>query len=66
MIHSGLGGQYIVTQFRQILNGPEKMLQNMSVADNPYDNAHIESFFSRFKAELLEGGAFHYVEDSRN
>ncbi len=42
------------------------MLQSMSDADNPYDNAHMESFFSRFKAELLEGGAFQNAEDSRS
>jgi transposase InsO family protein len=29
----------------------------MSRADDPYDNAFAESFFSRFKTELLEGEA---------
>ncbi len=65
LIHSDRGGQYAGTEFRQILNG-HKMLQSMSDADNPYDNAHMESFFSRFKAELLEGGAFQNAEDSRS
>ncbi|MCW3118869.1 MAG: Integrase catalytic region [Chitinophagaceae bacterium] len=55
LIHSDRGGQYAGTVFRQILDGPDKMLQSMSDADNPYDNAHMESFFSRFKAELMEG-----------
>jgi transposase InsO family protein len=41
------------------------MVQSMSEADNPYDNAHMESFFSRFKAELMEGGAFQNAEDSQ-
>jgi hypothetical protein len=27
---------------------------NMSRADETYDNAHAESLFSRYKAELLE------------
>jgi len=31
----------------------------------PYDNAFAESFWSRFKAEILEGGAFLSVEDAR-
>lgn len=65
LIHSDRGGQYAGTQFRQIISG-HKMLQSMSDADNPYDNAHMESFFSRFKAELLEGGAFLNAEDSRS
>lgn len=64
LIHSDRGGQYAGAKFRKILNG-RKMLQSMSDADNPYDNAHMESFFSRFKAEMLEGGAFQNAEDSR-
>ncbi|HMF70062.1 MAG TPA: IS3 family transposase, partial [Flavitalea sp.] len=66
LIHSDRGGQYAGTRFRQILDGPDKMQQSMSDADNPYDNAHMESFFSRFKAELLEGGAFQDAEDSHS
>jgi len=37
----------------------------MNGADNPYDNAFMESYFSRFKAELLQGGAFEGLEDAR-
>ena len=37
----------------------------MSRADDPYDNAFAESFWSRFKAEVLEGGAFLDIEDAR-
>jgi transposase InsO family protein len=36
----------------------------MSEADNPYDNAFAESFFSRFKAELLQRGAFQSKQDA--
>jgi len=64
LIHSDRGGQYAGTQFRKILDGC-KMVQSMSDADNPYDNAYMESFFSRFKAELLERGAFENAEGSR-
>jgi putative transposase len=64
LIHSDRGGQYAGTKFRQIIKGKE-LIQSMSDADNPYDNAHMESFFSRFKAELMEDGAFQDVEDSR-
>jgi len=64
LIHSDRGGQYAGTKFRQILQ-KKTMVQSMSDADNPYDNAHMESFFSRFKAELMEGGAFQDAEDSQ-
>lgn len=64
MIHSDRGGQYAGTKFRQILQR-RTMVQSMSDADNPYDNAHMESLFSRFKAELMEGGAFSDADDSQ-
>lgn len=64
MIHSDRGGQYAGQQFRLILQQHD-LTQSMSDADNPYDNAHMESFFSRFKAELLQGGTFQNAEDSR-
>jgi transposase InsO family protein len=64
LIHSDRGGQYAGTAFRKILYACN-MQQSMSDADNPYDNAHMESFFSRFKTEMLEGGAFQHAEDSR-
>jgi len=66
LIHSDRGGQYASTRFRQMLDRYHKILQSMSDADNPYDNAHMESFFSRFKAELLEGGTFQHAEDARS
>ncbi|OMP74498.1 IS3 family transposase [[Flexibacter] sp. ATCC 35208] len=64
IIHSDRGGQYAGTKFRQLIN-KHKLIQSMSDADNPYDNAHMESYFGRFKAELMEGGAFESAEDSR-
>lgn len=38
----------------------------MSAKGNCYDNAQAESFFSRFKAELVEGGIFESVEQARS
>ena len=32
---------------------------------NCYDNAFAESFYGRFKIELLEGGAFPTLQDTR-
>ena len=37
----------------------------MSRAGETYDNCYAESLFSRYKAELLEGGAFRSVEEAR-
>ncbi|KAA5541678.1 integrase core domain-containing protein [Adhaeribacter rhizoryzae] len=37
----------------------------MSRADNAYDNAFMESCFSRFKTELLEDGAFENKQDAQ-
>lgn len=37
----------------------------MSRADETYDDAHAESLFSRYKAQLLEGGAFADVGEAR-
>ena len=41
-----------------------------TVAEDPYDNRYVgpafaESFWSRLKAELLEGGCFLSVDDAR-
>ncbi|WP_262905449.1 integrase core domain-containing protein [Hymenobacter nitidus] len=37
----------------------------MSRRCNCYDNAHTESFWSRFKAELLDGGSFPGLTEAR-
>lgn len=38
----------------------------MSGKGNCYDTAQAESFFSRFKAELLEDGVFENIEQARS
>lgn len=40
--------------------------QSMSGKGNCYDNAQAESFFSRFKAELIEGGVFEDIEQAQS
>lgn len=62
--HSDRGGQYAGKAFRRLLD-KNKMRQSMSRADNAYDNAFMESCFSRFKAELLEDGAFENKQDAQ-
>ena len=62
--HSDRGGQYVSDDFRKLI-AAYKIRQSMSRANDPYDNAFAESFWSRFKAERLEGGAFLDVADAR-
>nr|WP_241558656.1 IS3 family transposase [Paracnuella aquatica] len=64
IMHSDRGGQYAGSRFRALLR-KRKIAQSMSRADDPYDNAAMESFFSRLKAELLENGMFENLEDAR-
>ena len=65
IIHSDRGSQYASTDFRA-LSRTSGFRQSMSGKGNCYDNAQAESFFSRFKAELIEGGAFENVEEARS
>jgi transposase InsO family protein len=64
IIHSDRGGQYASLKFRALLRG-NGCRQSMSRAEESYDNAYAESLFSRYKAELLEGGAFADLEEAR-
>lgn len=64
IIHSDQGGQYAGNIFRRLITG-HQVVQSMSDAANPYDNAFMESYFSRFKAELLQGGTFDGLENAR-
>ena len=43
IVHSDRGGQYARCEFRKLL-GRRKIQQSMSRADDPYDNAAMESF----------------------
>ena len=65
IVHSDRGSQYASNGFRLLLqtNG---FRQSMSASGNCYDNAQAESFFSRFKAELIEGGVFEDIEQARS
>ena len=64
VVHSDQGSQYALNAFRCLLrqNG---FRQSMSGRGNCYDNAQAESFFSRFKAQLIEGGVFEDIEQAR-
>ncbi len=64
IVHSDGGGQYGSNDFRDLLKLHE-FRQSMTRKDNHYDNAFIESLFSRFKAELLNGGTFLGLADAQ-
>lgn len=63
VVHSDGGGQYGSVAFRNLLRLHEYR-QSMTRKDNHYDNAQAESLFSRFKAELLDGGVFYGLDDA--
>jgi putative transposase len=56
VVHSDQASQYTATRFKDLL-ARHGAVQRMSRRGNGYDNAHAESFWSRFKAELLDGGS---------
>ena len=64
IVHSDGGGQYGGNRVRGLIS-LHNFRQSMTRKDNHYDNAQAESLFSRFKAELLDGGVFYGLEDAR-
>ena len=64
IVHSDRGSQYASNAFRSLLER-NSLLQSMSGKGNCYDNAQAESFFSRFKAELIENGVFEDINQAR-
>ncbi len=65
IVHSDRGSQYASKGFRLLLQ-QNNLRQSMSGKGNCYDNAQAESFFSRFKAELMEDGVFEDIEQARS
>jgi transposase InsO family protein len=59
-------GNKIIIEFDTRKRDQHGFEQSMSRADETYDNAHAEILFSRYKAELLEGGAFADFEQARS
>ena len=57
IIHTDQGSQYVDNDYRALL-AKQGLKQSMSARGNCYENAQAESFFARFKTELLEGGVF--------
>ena len=64
LVHSDQGGQSTATCFKYLL-ARHRARQSMSRRGNCYDNVHAESFWSRFKAELLDGGSFPSLAEAK-
>jgi putative transposase len=64
VIHSDQGSQYSATNFKALV-ARHAAVQSMSRRGNCYDNAHAESFWSRLKTELLDGGSFRNLAEAR-
>lgn len=64
IVHSDRGSQYASKMLRDLLK-LYRCQQSMSRTGETYDNAFAESLFSRYKAELLEGGTFFDTEEAR-
>lgn len=64
IIHTDRGAQYVADQYRALLKRCG-LRQSMSGKGNCYDNAQAESFFSRFKTELVEDGIFEDAATAR-
>ena len=64
IVHSDQGSQYTADDFSQLV-GRHHAIASMSRKGNCYDNAHAESFWSRLKTELLDGGSFPDLETAR-
>lgn len=65
IIHSDQGSRYVSNNFGALLRA-HGCRQSMPRRGNCYANARAESFLSRYKAELLEGGAFEDVSQARS
>ena len=65
IVHSDGGAQYKAHSFRSILSS-NQCSQSMTRKDNHYDNAFIESLFSRIKAEMMaEKAVFENIGQAR-
>jgi transposase InsO family protein len=65
VIHTDRGSQYVSNLYRELLER-HGLRQSMSGRGNCYDNAQAESFFGRFKTELVEGGKFESIEEAES
>lgn len=65
IVHTDRGSQYVSKDYRDLLERCG-LRQSMSGKGNCYDNAQAESFFSRFKAELVTADTFEQIRAFRD
>ena len=58
------GSEYLGTAFRHHLTA-RGVRQSMTRGGAPGENAHIESFFHSFKADVIHGRRFHTIGELR-
>jgi putative transposase len=64
VVPSDQGSPYAAARFKDLL-ARHGAVPSMSRRGNCYDNAHAESFWSRLKTELLDGGSFPGLTEAR-
>ena len=64
VVHSDQGRQSAAANF-EVLLARHEAVQSTSHRGNCYDNVHAESFWSRLKTELLDGGSFRNLAEAR-
>ena len=64
VVHSDQDSQYTATRFKELV-AKHGAQQSTSRQGSCYDNSHAESFWSRFKAELLDGGGFPNLAEAK-
>jgi putative transposase len=65
IVHTDRGSQYASNLYRAFLQ-QHNLQQSMSGKGNCYDNAQAESFFARYKAELVNGRVFTNLEEAKS
>jgi len=65
IVHTDRGSQYVSKDYRHLLERCG-LRQSMSGKGNCYDNAQAESFFSRFKAEMVTADTFEPIHAFRD
>ena len=65
IVHTDRGSQYVSGDYRKLFT-KGGLRQSMSRKGNCYENAQAESFFARYKIELLEGGGFDSFETAKS
>lgn len=65
IVHTDRGSQYVSKVYRDLIRRC-RLKQSMSGRGNCYDNAQAESFFSRFKAEMVDRETFEPIRAFRD